>query len=472
MTSRTVTVWVKESDGVLAQRTRTIWGTRFGPVIENQNLPWTATTAYAVGSVVSDFRWLNQHYGMNTARSVAALDSAGRRYMALTWINTVAADDQGHVIYGDRSSVPHVTDEQRAACTTSDLGKQLWQRAQLVVFDGWRKECEWGSDPDSPVPGIFGATRLPMLDRWDYATNSNDSHWANNARQLLEGYPAIVGDERTQRSLRTRNGLNKIERRIAGTDGLPGKGFSLAQLEAVTMNDRVYSAELWRDTLVEYCRSLPAEQGNPEACDVLARWDQTDNLDSPGSVLWRRFMENISPGPQPAADLFTVPLDPKDPANTPRGLNVSNPKVSEALAKAIADLKGSGMPLDARIGDYQVEERSGQRFPIHGGPMSSGQYNLIFQTESGWVPGKGWRQVLHASSYIAWVQFTDHGPVARSVLASSQSDDPKSAHHADQTALFSRKESKPVLFDETAIKADPALKVVRICRTPAGGACR
>ena len=150
---------------------------------------------------------------------------------------------------------------------------------------------------------------------------------------------------------------------------------------------------------------------------------------------------------------------------------MSNPKVGEALAKAIADLKGSGMPLDARIGDYQVEERSGQRFPIHGGPMSTGQYNLIHQTESGWVPGKGWRQVLHASSYIAWVQFTDHGPVARSVLASSQSDDPKSEHHADQTALFSRKESKPVLFDEAAIKADPALKVVKICRTAAGGAC-
>jgi acyl-homoserine-lactone acylase len=466
MTSRTVTVMVKEDDGRLRKRRHTFWETHFGPVLINQSFAWTATTAYAVRSVISDFRWLNQHYEMNVARSAGELDRAGRRYLGLGWLNTVAADDQGRVVYADRSSVPHVTAEQRSACVTSDLGRELWNRAQLIVFDGWRTECEWGSDPDAPIPGIFGPRRLPMLDRWDYATNSNDSHWANNARQLLEGYDGIIGDERTQRSLRTRNGLTKIERRIAGTDGQPGRGFSLAQLEAVTMDNTVYSAELWRDRLVAHCRTLPNATGIPEACDVLARWDQTENLDSPGAVLWRRFMENVSPGPQSALDLFSVPFDPNDPVNTPRGLNVANPKVAEALSKAIADLRESGMPLDARLREYQVEERANQRIPIHGGPMSTGQYNLIHQTESGWVPGKGWRQVLHASSYIAWVQFTDRGPVARSVLASSQSDDPDSPHHADQTVLFSRKQSKPVLFDAAAIQADARLKVIRVRSTP------
>jgi acyl-homoserine-lactone acylase len=340
-----------------------------------------------------------------------------------------------------------------------------------MVFDGWRKACEWGSDPDSPVPGIFGPKRLPMLDRWDYATNSNDSHWANNARQLLEGFPAHIGDERTQRSLRTRNGLHKIESRLAGTDGLPGNKFSLAQLEQITMNDRVFSAELWRDSVVALCRGQTGPSF-PEACDVLARWDLTDNLDSPGSVLWRRFMENVTPAPQPDADFFTVPLDPKDPIGTPRGLNSGNPKVAQALIKAIADLRDSGMPLDAKLRDYQIEERSGQRIPIHGGPAATGQYNLIYITRSGWVPGKGWSNVLHASSFVAWVQFTDHGPVARSIMTSSQSDNPESEYHADQTLLFSRKESKPVLFDEAAIRADPGAKTVKICRTAAGAACR
>ena len=42
--------------------------------------------------------------------------------------------------------------------------------------------------------------------------------------------------------------------------------------------------------------------------------------------------------------------------------------------------------------------------------------------------------------------YTDHGPVGRSILTSSQSDNPTSPHHADQTLLFSRKESKPIRF--------------------------
>jgi acyl-homoserine-lactone acylase len=441
MTSRTVTVVVREDDGRLTDRRHTFWETHFGPVLATAGFVWTPATAYAVRSVITGFRWLNQQYGMNAARSAEELDLAGRRHLALGWLNTIGADDQGRVIYGDRSSVPHVTDAMRAGCTTSDLGKQLWARQQLIVLDGWRTACEWGTDPDAPIPGIFGPTRLPMLQRWDYATNSNDSHWANHPGQLLEGFDAIIGDERTQRSLRTRNGLLKIERRLAGSDGLPGNRFSLAQLEALTMDNKVYSGELWRDALVTHCRTLPVQKGIPEACAVLARWDLTDNVDSPGAVLWRRFMENLGGAAQPDADLFTVPLDPRDPVHTPRGLATTNPRVARALALAIGDLRDNGMPLAARLREYQVEERAGSRLPIHGGPIPTGQYNLIM-TGSGWVPGKGWSTVMHASSYVAWVQFTDRGPVARS------------------------------RFEESAIRADPKLRVVELCRTAGGGACR
>ncbi|MHB1327023.1 MAG: penicillin acylase family protein [Gemmatimonadales bacterium] len=471
MTPREVSVEVKEADGRLTRKRHTYWETNIGPFIANARFVWTPTTAYAVRIVSTSFRWLNQHYEMNAARSAEALDLAGKRYLGLGWLNTIAADDQGRVIYGDRSSVPHVTDAMRADCVTSDLGKELWGRQQLLVFDGWRKACEWGTDPDAPVPGIFGPKRLPMLARWDYATNSNDSHWANHADHPLEGFDAIVGDERTPRSLRTRAGLHKIQGRLRGTDGRVGQRFSLADLETITMDNRVYSAELWRDPLVAYCRTLPVQKGIPEACDVLAGWDMTDNLDSPGAVLWRRFMENITPAAQPEADLFATPFDPKDPIGTPRGLNAANPRVGRALAAAISNLRDSGIPLAAKLRDYQIEERAGHRIPIHGGPVPTGQYNLVMNG-SGWVPGKGWSTIVHATSYVAWVQYTDRGPVGRSLLASSQSDDPDSPHHADQTLLFSRKESKPILFDQKDIEADPSLKVLELCRTAAGRSCQ
>jgi acyl-homoserine-lactone acylase len=463
MTPRTVTVAVREADGRLTERRHTFWETHLGPVIANASFVWSDTAAYALRTSITDVRWLNQQYGMNVAVSAPALDEAGRRFLGHGWLNTVAADDQGRVVYGDRSAVPHVTDAMREACTSSELGRQLWARRQGIVLDGWRRDCEWGRDADAPVPGILGPGQLPMLDRTDYATNSNDSHWANHARQPLEGFAAIIGDERTPRSLRTRNGLAKIERRLAGADGRPGTRFSLAELEAVTMDNRVFSGELWRDALVAHCRTLPVQKGIPEACDVLAGWDLTDDLDSPGAVLWRRFMEQVGPAAQPDEALFTVPFDPADPVATPRGLRTSDPRITRALTAAIADLRDSGLPLGARLRDTQLEERAGLRIPIHGGPVPTGQYNLV-RTDSGWLPGRGWRQVVHASSFVAWVQFTERGPVGRSVLASSQSDDPGSPHHADQTLLFSRKAAKPVLFDERDIRADPALRVVEICR--------
>jgi acyl-homoserine-lactone acylase len=79
------------------------------------------------------------------------------------------------------------------------------------------------------------------------------------------------------------------------------------------------------------------------------------------------------------------------------------------------------------------------------------------------VPGQGWNTIVHGSSFVMWLQFTDRGPMGRSVLAPSQSDNPDSPNHSDQTVLFSRKMSKPILFQDAAIRADPNLKVERIC---------
>lgn len=474
MTARTVTVDVKEGNGQLAKRSWTFWETHNGPVIENATYPWTQTTAYAVRNLMMSFRWLNQQLGMMQSRSVDELDEVGRKYLAIGWLNTAAADSSGRALYADRTAIPHVTKALLDKCVTSDLGRRLLAEQRVIVFDGRRADCEWGSDPDTPVPGVFGVARLPVLIRDDYVMNSNNSHWANNPNRPLEGFELIVGDERTARSLRTREGLLKIEQRLKGTDGYPGKRFTLDQLQTLTMDNRVLSGELWRDALVAMCRRMPVQKGLPEACDVLARWDLSENLDSAGAVLWRRFMDNLSRegmDVNSTPELYAVPFDARDPINTPGGLNTDNPRITSALLGAIADLVGSGMPLDAKLRDYQFEERSGVRIPIPGGSGGYGQFNP--QTFlSGWVPGKGWHTPVHGSTYVMWVQFTDNGPVGRTINAASQSDNPQSPNHADQTRLFSEKKSKPALFNDAAIQSDPSLTTIRVCGNPGDAYCR
>ena len=465
MTARTVSVDVKGSDGRLTRRSHTFWETHNGLVLENDTYGWSNKTAYAIRDVGLSFRWLNQQLDMNRAGSVEELDAAGRRYLAIGWLNTIGADSTGKTLYADRTAVPHVTNAKLDQCVTSELGKTLMASQRIPLMDGWRSSCEWGSDADAPIPGVFGPSSLPKLARADYVTNTNDSYWTNNLRALLDGYPLILGDERTPRTLRTRIGLLKIEERLGGADGLPGNRFTLDQLESITMNNKLLSALLWRDAVVTMCRGASATEVG-EACDVLARWDLTENIDAQGAVLWRRFFENINAGKQPfdpiRLDVFSVPFDPRDPMNTPRGLNTRHPDVPKALRSAVADLRNSGIPLNASLRNYQYDERAGVRYPIPGGPSAAGQYNLI-SSRDGWAPGQGWNDIASGSSFLMWVQFGDDGPHGRSVMSYSQSNNPQSAHHVDQTKLFSEKKSKPILFKERAILADPNLVVTRLC---------
>ena len=459
---RVVSVDVRRPDGTLEKRQHTFWETHFGPMIEETRFPWTATAGYAVRDVALTFRWLNQELAMNQAQSVEEIDRAGRTYMAIGWLNTIAADANGTVYYADRTATPHVTDQKLASCVSSAAGKRILATTKVAVMDGWRSACEWGTDPDAVAAGTFGPGTLPKLIRADYATNSNDSYWVNNLRQPLEGYPRILGEERTPRSLRTRVGLLKIERRLAGTDGEPGNRFSLDQLERITMNNRVLAGELWRDSVVSVCRRIPARAGSAGACAVLAAWDLSENLDSKGAVLWRRFYERLSPDWVPGNSLFAKAFDPADPMNTPSGLNTGNPRVIAALGEAIQDLEQSAIPLDAPLRAYQYVEKAGVRFAVPGGPPQPGQYNLVVGA-NGWVPGKGWPDINVGSSFIMWVQFTDAGPVGRSVTAYGQSNDPTSPHLKDQTILFGEGKSKKMLFTDAEIRSDPGLVLTELC---------
>jgi len=468
MTPRTVTVEIKSKDGRLEKRSHTFYETHNGVVLESEAYRWTDKTAYTVRDVAMSFRWLNQTLAMNRSNSVEEIDEAGRKHLGIGWLNIMAADSSGKALYADRTAVPHVTDAKLKSCVTSELGQTVLKTQRTPIMDGWRSGCEWGNDPGTPIPGIFGPVSLPQLARSDYLSNSNDSYWTNNLRHPLEGYPRILGDERTPQSLRTRIGLLKIEERLKGVDGRPGNRFTVDQLEQITMDNKVLSALLWRDAIVKMCREAGGDLA--EAGDVLARWDMTEDVDSQGAVLWRRFFEQLEGGKGGAgphsepirAEVFSVPFDPKDPMTTPRGLNTSNPDVLKSLRAAVADLRGSGIPLNASLRNYQYDERAGVKYPIPGGPPGPGQYNYV-SSYPGWVPGEGWPNIILGSSFVMWTQFTDSGPHGRTVMAYSQSSNPESALNSDQTKLFSEKQSKLLLFNEKDILSDPNLQVTRLC---------
>ncbi|MEA2497037.1 MAG: acyl-homoserine-lactone acylase, partial [Thermoleophilaceae bacterium] len=412
---------------------RTLWWTRYGPMLTSLvgiPLPWTNVTAFAMKDANEDnFRAFNHFVATDMAKSTDDLLGILKRYEGIPWVNTIASDKNGNALYADIGSIPNVSNAHAQECNTA-VGQALTAYVGLPVLDGSRAACDWQNDPDAVRPGIFGPSHEPYLFRSDYVTNSNDSYWLSNPHKPIEGFARIIGDEKTERSLRTRMGLVGVEQIIK--DG----GFTRSAMEKFEFSDRALSGELAADDAVAMCRSFPGqapssngpvEVGN--ACDALAGWDKREDSTSKGALLWRRFWSHAQgASPSPWVNQF----DAADPVATPNTLNTSSPQVQQALGDAIAELRDAKIPFDAPLGDVQYVTRNGERIPIHGGPHSDGVFNVI---TNAFVAGQNHLgEPVHGSSYIQIVTWGKHGcPDAATILTYSQSSDPTSPYYADQT---------------------------------------
>ncbi len=444
MERTTVTLQVK-TDGGLVPLTRTLYDTRYGPMVESLINPWTAERAYAVRDAPVGLRSIDQYLTMFQARNVRQLAAALSQYQAAGF-NTTAVDRGGEAFYGDIGPLPYVTDAKAQACSASDLARKAWKDTRVPVLDGSRSACDWDSDPKAVTTGIYPASALPKIFRHDHLSNSNDSYWLSNPKQPLAGYGRIFGEEATTRSLRTRLALKQIEDRLSGQDGLGAPKFDLKTVEAVLFGNRNLGAEMTRDPLVALCRKEAAgpQPDLTEACDALAAWDLRVNLDSRGAHIFRLFVEKNGL-------VFKVPFDPADPVNTPNSLDVDSPKVLAALVDSVKQLRALNIPMNATLGQIQNEPRAGgERIPIHGGPGPEGIFNVITPVDL--KAEKGWTKIRHGSSWIMAVEFTDKGPMSQGVLAYSQSTNPTSPHAADQTRLYSQKGWDDLYFAPAAVK--------------------
>jgi acyl-homoserine-lactone acylase len=444
-----VTVQVRNAAGGVEPYTHTFYETIFGPVSVSDSRPWTTQHAYTWKHSPLRVAGLNLWHLYGQAKTVDDIHATDRATQGVAWINTVAADSRGKAYRSVATTVPYVTDEMIAACTV-DNG----------ILDGARAACSPRSDPESLYPGMFPPSKMPFQFRDDYTFNANDSHWLSNLRAPLEGYPSLYGSERVPQGQRTRAGLQIIEERLQGTDGLPGKGFTLEQLVRKTFDGREFFGRMWQSELVALCQSC-AQPGAPaqlpQACAVLAAWGGTYSLDDPGAVLYRRFSERSGT----AAERFTVPFDPADPLGTPRGLNKST-AVVDALFGAVNDLVGNGIPLNATMRGYQYRLVGDERIPLPGG---GGVFQALSTTP--FAGADGW-QGIGASSFVYWVELTPKGPVGKQIQVQGQSSDATSPLYAAQTRLYSEGKYLDILFTEQQIAADPNLSVKVLRSTPGG----
>lgn len=465
MTQTKLSVQALQADGSLKTIDRTMYATDYGPMLnDGATFAWGSANAYAIRDAnYSNYKLLDQALLNGKSTSAESLRSALATHNALPWVNTMAADKAGRALYANYSVAANVSDAQLGACVNSPTGQFLLASRGLVLMDGSKSSCQWS--------GAVPSEQRPYVLRDDYIVNANDSHWFPSEQTRLTGYPKIIATgpdaEGKVQGERTRTGHVQVSDRVAGSDGLAGKGFTLANLQQVYQKSRFFKAEMWLDeflaaTCVGGAPSAKDSKGNTvdltKACGVLSIWKKTEGLVDPGSLLFRKFYE-LS-GELKDAGYWRVAYDPVDPVKTPRGFNTANTKAATLLADAVQWFAEQKMPLEEVNARRQVIVRDSAPISVPGG-------RYTFNNVRGNLTSGLYGDPVYGNSYMQFVTFDANGPVAEGVLTYSQSSHMLSANFSDQTKLYSDiflKGAKwaKLPFSEAEIKADPAYRTMSI----------
>lgn len=472
--TETVTAERVLEDGSVETVDHTFYISHFGPIVDLSaaaGVPLLADWPTALGTIyaVRDANLYNTR-GFDTWSEMGKATNLDELLQATAtignpWTNTIAVDSAGNSAYADISTIPHVTQDQFDTCIQGFVAPLLTENG-LVTLDGSTSACEWGTDPDSPEPGIMGFSGLPKLVNRDYAANANDSYWLSNPAELLTDFSPIIGREEVEQSLRTRLTFQQAQERIAGVDGLGIPGFDVSKLQQVALSSRNIAAEMTLDDVLPICDSVVdwstepltddyiAENPDlmPQACTVLSNWDRHSNLESVGAHVFFEFWRNVLD--LTGDERWLVAFDATAPVTTPNTLNIGDADVvmamKTALAQGVDTLAEAGIPLDRPWGQVQFAPRNGENIPIHGS-SSAFSFTVI---SSRLVDGEGYSDIRAGNSYIHTVGWDGSAcPDAYAILTYSQSTDPASPHYADMTRLYSAKDWVDMPFCEEDVSA-------------------
>ncbi len=431
-----IDVSVPLADGTSA--TRRFYRTEFGPLLQFAQIgaAWSPSRAYALQDVNMDNnRAVTTWLAAGKARNVRELSEVMGTLRGAPYVNTIASDRTGEVLFGDLSAVPNVEKSLIDQCP-SVIGPALLAAQSIVVLDGSKSACHWGRSEVPAAERLLPLARLPSLIRTDYVANSNDSYWLTNPAHTFDAtLSPLLGRVGAPQSLRTRAGLTLIDQQLAS-----GSKVSAEALKTRWSNNDNFAASLVLDDLLAMIAqsgsttvtaSNGAQVDATGAIAALTAWDRTSRSAARGAVLFREVWSRLSK----AGAIFGTPFDATQPVATPRGLDATQrASVSAALGDAILALQAQNVAPDAPLGEVQLIEAGGTRHAIGGGDEIEGVLNKTASRPL----AAGRYAPVQGTSYLQIVTLGDGATRAEGFLTYSQSTDARSPHANDQLPLWSQ----------------------------------
>jgi len=497
MTSRDATIEILRADGTIDTETRTLWRSEYGPIIDFPGIGWSAANVVSIRDAnIDNDEFVEQYARMPRVGSIAELRELTEQYQGVPLFNTVAVDDDGTAWYADTSATPNLSDAAEQAyigALFTDLLTQIAYEQGFILLDGSNGIFRWEDVAGARDPGLVPYVEMPEVERTDHVFNANDSFWVPNATITLDGPFSIMhGEQGTPLTMRTRQNVAVLDPAnatgLAGDDGL----FDGEEVRTAAFDNEGRTAVLLRSAVVDACRAQPivevpellAPDGSVSlpaasvdlapACAVLARWDDTYDLDRAGPMIWREMMDRFEPLDfQTAGPLFSDGFDPARPTVTPAVPTDDPGALLEALGRAVQTVTEAGFDVDTTLGASQFTERSETRIPIHGGTGVDGVTNIVTwrdrSSSSEPAPergeavalgtslrGEGYR-INFGTSFVMTVDFTGDDVEAWALLVYGQTGDRTSELFDSQMVAFSEKQWRRVAFSDEAIEADADL---------------
>ncbi|MDP9896998.1 acyl-homoserine-lactone acylase [Variovorax boronicumulans] len=460
MQARPVDVEVRRPDGTFEAVHRTLYRTRFGPVVDlgarNPALGWSARKAIAMRDVnASNARIFPNFFRWGQARSLDEFIQIQKQEAAMPWVNTAAIGrGDGRVWYADIGAVPAVPDDLRAACATPLSKAFAAIDADAPVLDGSRSACEWKAGQASEQPRRMPPDHMPSLLREDYVANMNDSYWLTNPAQPLTGFASILGGEGQALSMRGREG-----HRIASELSNAGSTSSRQLAERVmqkTQEARSYTADQFKQPLLDAACAASGQVGPTpdmrQACRILRNWSNRAGAQDRGALLWDAFWTRLQQ--IPAGELYAKAFSAEAPLRTPAAINAADPRVASALAGAVDDMRQKGRALDAPLGTLRFARSEGRRIPLFGGCDAEGYFTIACANEGDYTMGDR----SHGNTYLQVVYFDRRGVHARTLLAHGEKETAvTNGLGAAPVVRYAKKDWLRFPFHEEDIARDPAL---------------
>jgi acyl-homoserine-lactone acylase len=421
MRKEVLAIKVKTDSGV-SESKKEVWWSHYGPVMKV-----IGDKAYALKSAsIDEYGMVEQWNRMAKAKNL---------------------DEYRHVL--DMQTLPMFN-----ICYADKKGNCFY------LFNGRFPDRPSGYDWEGVVPGNTSATewnhvlpqgRLPALanPKGDYVQNCNSAPWYTNVNQIINAKRFPKDLTPNFNSMRTQLSLEMIEN---------DPKITLDKMLTYKYNTKLLLADRVKDDLLKAVRGQTASGiALDEAAELLRQWDNKTSRDSKGAFLFTEFWKKYG---RAAKRPYAVEWDEHKPASTPSGLG--EPETArEALAATIKELKQDHGTIAVTWGDVHRLRRGDLDVPIggfiseyrkdveefRGAPFGDfGAFRIVRynKQKDGKYLAKG------GDSFVFAVEFTSP-PTAFSICAYSQSDDPKSPHHTDQSALFAKEQWKRAWFAEADI---------------------